>query len=132
MSVLETQVRPGSVSSRQRRTCIYIGHKENKGRHGTDPWSHQILPLLKLELSRKNRGRHDHGFVLQAEDYGKNCQSQCWKPIIRTGQCQDSLGQGMTCHHTDQAARNTADICVYPFSREGMDKLICADIIQEG
>ena len=40
--------------------------------HGTDPWSHQILPLLKLELPGKNRRRHDHGFAFQAENHGKN------------------------------------------------------------
>ena len=45
---------------------------KNKGRHGTDPWSHQILPLLKLDVPTGIRRPHDHGFALQAEDHGKN------------------------------------------------------------
>ena len=44
---------------------------KNKGRHGTDPWSQRILPLLKLDVPSWNRRPHDHGIALQAEDHGK-------------------------------------------------------------
>ena len=49
---------------------LEIGNEEKQGR--TRHWPHWILPLLKLEVPSWNRRPHDHGFVLQAEDHGKN------------------------------------------------------------
>ena len=79
---------PGNSATSHEYICIIKSSPEaNKNRHGTDPWSHQILPLLKLELPRKNGGRHDHGFALQVEDHGKN--------LLATWLCIDSSLPGL-------------------------------------
>ena len=57
---------------------------KNKGRHGTDPWSHQILPLLKLDVPTGIRRPHDHGFALQAEDHGKKGILLRFLPTVST------------------------------------------------
>ena len=44
----------------------------NKGRLGTDPGFHQILPLIKLDVPTGIRRHHDHGFAFLAEDHSKN------------------------------------------------------------
>ena len=45
---------------------------KNKGQHGNDPWSHRILPLIKLDVTELNKWPNDHGYALQAENHGKN------------------------------------------------------------